>query len=460
MAEGIRQLDIGRPAGQEGDIPIDGVRPLSAQTAAGPEATERDRKISKQLPPHTCSGGARLDILPQGGAERIRLVINTVHPSTAWVARGRTILERLWRGRRVVRLGHDDGAALLRLPEVTGFQGATDRIGRPTFAQLACLAAQGGEVCVAQPLRELSYLFRLRGIGVPVFMPLLGHRRRVEDWMVVIDGHPNALDFGPADGGRHWRVVFDYRPAMALGPREHIVPYTMNPSALARGLHRDIPDIEVQPRAMRVLFAGTWDGPEYERDGLMRRLYGKMDRREAVLCFRAFPGEVFHADGWAWNRHLSGSFGIVLADSGRARVPQEDWLKTIGSADFLFCPPGQIMPLCYNIVEALAVGTVPITNYPEWLTPPLREGVECLTFTTADDIHEQMDRAMNMPHRAVAKMRRAARKYYEDHLELKGCFERLMRRGPGSLVLHAVDETISRLADVHGPAAGRRQVVS
>lgn len=66
----------------------------------------------------------------------------------------------------------------------------------------------------------------------------------------------------------------------------------------------------------------------------------------------------------------------------------------LASADFFLCQPGEIMPQCHNIVEAMAVGTIPLTNYPDWLSPPLVDGREALVFDTFASLDAAVTRAM------------------------------------------------------------------
>lgn len=62
---------------------------------------------------------------------------------------------------------------------------------------------------------------------------------------------------------------------------------------------------------------------------------------------------------------------IFVVDKNQERIKGSDWLYCLSSTKFLICPPGMIMPLCQNVIEALSVGTVPILNYNSWLNPSL-----------------------------------------------------------------------------------------
>jgi hypothetical protein len=97
------------------------------------------------------------------------------------------------------------------------------------------------------------------------------------------------------------------------------------------------------------------------------------------------------------------------------RVPQERWFATVAKADFFLACPGGSMPICHNLVEAMAAGAVPILEYPEYLDPALRDGVNCLAFSGPEGLLKTMRRALKMKPAEIAPMRRAAFEYYQKH---------------------------------------------
>jgi hypothetical protein len=353
-------------------------------------------------------------------------------------------LRRALRASGALRVRPLRDAALLVTPGICGIDGPMPLISRPTFAQLACLASHApGGAALLQPPSELGYIARLRAQGLAVYRAAL-QSPGWPGWQVVMDGSEDGTIVDQSRSGRAWRLAFDFRPGMALGEGEFVMPYTMNPTILARRGEtaiRPSPDAE---RRIRVLFAGTWNDHTYRRRELIADTFGKLTRHEVVSAFLEFPHAIDRASGGAWHRSREGHAPIVFADTAHARVPQFEWLDAIHAADFLLCPPGCVFPLCYNLVEAMAGGTVPITNYPDWLTPPLRHGVECLSFTTASELHACLEQALAMPPRDVRAMRHAARRYYEQHLDLAGFRSRLLARGERRLTIHVVDETKPR----------------
>jgi hypothetical protein len=75
------------------------------------------------------------------------------------------------------------------------------------------------------------------------------------------------------------------------------------------------------------------------------------------------------------------------------------------------------MPMCHNLVEAMAVGTIPITNYPEWFDPDLRHMENCIVFDDRDDLIDKLHYALNITPDQLEFLRNNVISYYERHLK-------------------------------------------
>jgi glycosyltransferase involved in cell wall biosynthesis len=117
------------------------------------------------------------------------------------------------------------------------------------------------------------------------------------------------------------------------------------------------------------------------------------------------------------------------------------YLRTLASSDFALCPPGVFMPHSHNLIEALAVGAVPVLNYADFCRPRLVDGVDCLGFATPDGLIAAVRRALAMAPAEVEPLRRAAARRYDLDLSPEAAARRLARflarPGPGGrLVLN------------------------
>ena len=77
-------------------------------------------------------------------------------------------------------------------------------------------------------------------------------------------------------------------------------------------------------------------------------------------------------------------------------IDPEDWLPDLSKTDFFICPPGFCMPMCHNVIEAMAVGAIPVINYPEWFNPTLRHMENCIVFDDRNDLVMKIEEILDM----------------------------------------------------------------
>ena len=245
-----------------------------------------------------------------------------------------------------------------------------------------------------------------------------------------------------------WTLRYGLKPLLSSDPLNVHLPYQMSPAQIVAG-GADLPleNLRSTRRPIRILFAGSNTRKLYDRVEYLGERFGKQTRW-AVLEHLRGAGRVFEVDSSAdLERLIAGgcSAGVVVVDSERVAVSPQKWLELLASADFFLCPPGQIMPLCHNIVEAMAVGTIPLTNYPDWLSPPLVDGREALVFDTLESLDMAVGRALAMDRDDIARMRLAVSGYHDEHLDCRRVAERLATRRHEPLRLTITDEVFHRV---------------
>jgi hypothetical protein len=241
-----------------------------------------------------------------------------------------------------------------------------------------------------------------------------------------------------AAGKRPWRrklrVRFDlfsrYRFSDPI-----VMPFPMHPlQAATRG--EALAGHRATGRQMRVFFSGDSKGyhsirtryprPKLPRLTVVRTVLERLG--DAVVLLRdpaalKNPGRPEHRGQ------------CVIADPEGTWIAPSDWLATLARSDFFLSPPGIVMPMCHNIVEAMAVGTIPITNYPEWFVPPLEHLRTCIVFDGADDLVAKLRLALDMPAAEIARMKHHVIDYYETHLRPETFVARIEARADRTLTL-------------------------
>jgi hypothetical protein len=250
---------------------------------------------------------------------------------------------------------------------------------------------------------------------------------------------------GRDDGSKWVEVRYDYRPGMQPEPGHHVLPILMHPQIYLqyRG-HDRLADLRRATRTFRLVFAGH-SNMRYEKP-IFSDLYGMLSRYAIVEHFRKLPDvTAVSSEEELRLQEEHGNATALLVNSDQIRINQERWLDFVASSDFFLCPPGTLYPPSHNAVEAMAVGTIPLINYPDWFFPPLRHGINCVRFDTLGSLDEAVQEILDMGQDRLAELKQGAIEYYEEHLSPVRFTERLAGDPAGHIVLHALDGNERRL---------------
>lgn len=244
------------------------------------------------------------------------------------------------------------------------------------------------------------------------------------DWIYLYDRLDSGITRQP--WAKRVQVRFDlFAPFHFSDPI--IMPFPMHPLQVNTCPER-IAAGRARQRAVRILFSG--DTNHYGREWV-RYPRPKLPRKPIIDAIVAGLGDdlllvedpaIFHnlgRDGFV-NK-------CVITASSEIRIDPEHWLDTLAMADFFLSPPGIVMPMCHNVIEAMAVGTIPITNYPEWLDPPLRHMENCIVFADRADLLAQLRAALALAPAEIARLRRNVIDYYDTHMRPDSFISRVER---------------------------------
>lgn len=203
-----------------------------------------------------------------------------------------------------------------------------------------------------------------------------------------------------------------------------LLPYTVHPSHLQFPIRCLRPEDE--QRRIRVLFAGNTG---FYRDAhFVERLYRVPSRDRCVQWLLATRRDAIRIDSLSERRKVfsdnSASVTLRLVICTSKGNPRH-WFSELENADFFLCLPGSHMLMCHNVIEAMAIGCIPILCYRDWFVPALAEGITCLSYATVEDLDLAIDRALSMSAEEVVKLRRSVLEYYRSTLDPKRVSARL-----------------------------------
>ena len=223
---------------------------------------------------------------------------------------------------------------------------------------------------------------------------------------------------------RKWKkkiqIRFDIFSSYWLRQRPIIMPFPMHPvhwGHYGTEMEATLERLRASDRRLRVFFSGDTKG--YIRPKVAYPNV-KLSRPEIikVLLDRLGNDAEFVSDEPLLHSLFDGGYTnkCVILDIGKLWIDDSVWLPRLAAADFFLSPPGYCMPMCHNAVEAMAVGTIPVTNYPEWFVPQLEHIKNCLAFTNENDLVSQVRHALEMSPMRIAEMRKRVIEYYENYL--------------------------------------------
>ena len=214
-------------------------------------------------------------------------------------------------------------------------------------------------------------------------------------------------------------VSTDYFSSQA-GGRGLKIPFFMHPDVYHTELYKDLPALQDKtPRRIKVFLGGNL-GDAYDTS-LMRNLFGLMNRSEVtktvIDAFQETPGFFEIKSSADADAVLSGETVADVVVMRQPWVSLPKWMELLAASEFFVAPPGVIMPFSHNIIEAMAVGTIPITQYGHLFDPPLLHGETCLHFSDSDELVENVRKVVESGRQRVDGMRENVVDHYQEHLD-------------------------------------------
>ncbi|MGI9471031.1 MAG: hypothetical protein ACR2NZ_05840 [Rubripirellula sp.] len=210
-----------------------------------------------------------------------------------------------------------------------------------------------------------------------------------------------------------------------------VMPYPMHPATLRESERTDFAALRIRDDRYGIFFAGN-QKPRYG-DIKMQRNFGVLSRLELISTLQThFPSQISPTLDQA-----SPAQSIVLSDSRVNPIKASDWLPSLSRAEFFLCCPGSSQPTCHNLVEAMSVGTIPLIEYGNRVTPELRDGVNAICFEGRNGLIDAVNRINQMTAAERRRIRNNVTTFFDEYL----CGEKFM----GELRDGAIDITAGRI---------------
>ena len=258
---------------------------------------------------------------------------------------------------------------------------------------------------------------------------------------IVISDLADVIDEAVNEGKRGILLDNDFFNSAKEGVR---MPYFMHPSSYHAGYHKSPAPNPREERPVRLGFFGTRDADFYTRSFRFEML-----NREEILesFFRIFRQLIADAKTpvSAWKKQ---QIVVSVDDKGgdhtsKSFLPQSEYFEALRSCDFFLSPPGWCMPLSHNIIEGMAAGAIPVINSSEYLHPKLEHGVNCLSFSTEEELTTAVEVALAMPPEKITAMHRNVIQYYDENLKPDRWLEKVIKSEVNTILINAEEVSLN-----------------
>lgn len=224
----------------------------------------------------------------------------------------------------------------------------------------------------------------------------------------------------------NFNIFSSYFWASFSQPNPIIIPYPMHPLHYDADLPVRLNTARSNKKKIRIFFSGDTEGYTRNRINYPTAKLTRVEIIDAILE-NMNNQIVLVSDLESQNNLLEGEYvqKCVIVENGKFRIDAKAWLETLSRSDFFLCPPGYVMPMCHNVIEAMAVGTIPIINYPEWLNPGLVDMENCIAFDSKADLAKKITEVLNMKREQIDEMRTRVIEYYQNNLDPAGFMKKL-----------------------------------
>jgi hypothetical protein len=224
-------------------------------------------------------------------------------------------------------------------------------------------------------------------------------------------------------------ITLNYQPDYQVSDACFPMPFPMFPPIYAAQQDLQLETYRRQQRQWAVFFGGDAERGKYNKESI-RKIYAKLSRAQLLQSIGKIlrPECIIELQNEAMLKNAKEKYhaGLVVMNTRQCKVAAEDWLSTIAHARFFLACPGVRYPMSHNIIEAMAVGSIPITQYPEMFFPPLEDGKNCLTFRNETEFQTVIVKAMAMDEQSANAIAQEATNYYENYLAPGKSIQRLL----------------------------------
>lgn len=190
------------------------------------------------------------------------------------------------------------------------------------------------------------------------------------------------------------------------------------------------------PRKYILAFAGSLNINDYKSFQWGQDFF--INRVQLVKkIIEDFPDQVFIPKTKTEFRNNEGAT-ICIVDRSNFSLEICEYLKLLKMSWFSLCPPGVKVPFSHNLIETMYMGSIPILQYGDLLSPSLKEEKHCLAYSDKRSFNLTLKKAFQMEEREKMRMVENVQQYYSDYLNPESAIsnlEKSLSRGTDTIYI-------------------------
>lgn len=237
-------------------------------------------------------------------------------------------------------------------------------------------------------------------------------------WALFKKPHMTVIDYDVLNPGNYVSLNSRFFTGSSSKKMQSIIPFPMSPNTLLSSEGCNLANLRLNGKSREVFFSGNVDRRSYGNN-LLEQYFGIRNRYDIVMNF--FVNQNSINEDHEFNKILLNICYWEGLSTGpkTLRTRNEDWLSILSTKMFSLCPPGVQMPFCYNLIESLAVGTIPILEYGHLLPITLEHKVNCIDLRQYSTVENLVNDLGSMEESELAQMKKNVIQYYDEYLSFE-----------------------------------------
>jgi len=220
------------------------------------------------------------------------------------------------------------------------------------------------------------------------------------------------------------------------------IPYYFHPLMYKNKQNKIVHTFRSNTRKIKIFFGGNFTAKYYDNSDL-KTYYNQMTRREGIRAALSLGEhiEVFENADHFHKRIYGEDFinkCIILQTDHTFPIKPRDWLNIVSSSNFFLCLSGTDLPMCHNVIESMAVGTIPIIAYQDWFFPPLEHKKNAILYSGKEDLIVKIQEVLAMSVEEIKQLQQNTIEYYEKYLTTDNFIKRFEdnNQSTNTIILH------------------------